>query len=360
MTTKKTEPTTYQQIEEILKGVLDAKFAKFFPAEDYQTLGLPPRDFRISIPCLIETQDYAIFQSEPHRLDKVSFPKGIKYQDKPPMERAECHESKVKQEIRRVGKKLRRKLSDPADIEKGMDSTDKEEKECHIPDCLCGVCRDCRLWGFAASGSTEEREENSRPSKVDVGTAFTIRAVDEIMVERVWNAVDESDRRVRRAVGDKEQLVPQVFLPYVIDLRDASLDEFLYILYSLLNAGRIGAGRTKYGAVDITPLGVYFAYEQLFANKKLTQYAYDYLWDERVNNKTLDENKQRLGWLGDLTSDEARKATQYALSQELAQAACWCKPLDPDDRTTHLQDLLVKATLLFRDEDQLKRIAGVK
>lgn len=357
----------YQAIKDLLQGTLKARFSKFFPESEYRT----PRDFRISIPCLIETQSYAIFQSEPGRLDKASFSRGVKNPES--FERVECHESKVKQEIRRASKRLTRKLSDPAKLFeefKGRDSTDKIDNECNIPDCLCGKCRDCEVWGFAAAGSSEEREENSRPSRVDVDTTWSIRAVDNgIMVERIWNAVDEADRRVRQAFGEKEQLSPQVFLPYVLDLRDVSFDEFLYVLYGLLNAKRVGAGRTKYGSISVEPLEVYFSYEQLFTNKKLVQHAYDYLWDKRQEN--LDENKKRLGWLGELTGEQVKGAVQYAVQEELKRAACWHWPLSDNGQVTGsgstgggavqlFDTLLAKARELFRDEEAMQYIANAR
>jgi CRISPR type I-D-associated protein Csc2 len=363
----------YKEIKDLLEKTLGNRFNKFFPENGYRT----PRDFRISIPCLIETQSYAIFQSEPGRLDKATFSRGVKYLDN--FERVECHESKVKQEIRRASKRLTRKLSDPDKLFKefkGRASTDKKDNECNIPDCLCGICRDCRVWGFAAAGSTEEREENSLPARVDVDTTWSIRSsYNGIMVERTWNAVDEADRRVRRAIGEKEQLSPQVFLPYVLDLRDVSLDEFLYVLYGLLNAKRIGAGRTKYGSITVEPLGLFFTYEQLFTNKKLAQHAYDCLWDKQQTQ--LDENKRRLGWLGELTEHQAKEAMKYAIQQELQRAACWYWPQNEKEppaegkstngdkslQTPYQQffdTLLTKAKELFRDEEAMQYIADAR
>lgn len=345
----------YNEIQELLKGVLgEKKFAKFFPLTKYQT----PRDFRVSIVCLIETQDYTIFQSEPHRVDKVTLPRGIQVSGM--IERTEAHESKIKQEIRRVGKRLERKLLNPEEITKGTDTTSDEERECHIPDCLCGNCRDCRLWGFAARPRVEAGEEQGQPSKVDVGTTFTIRAVDEFLTERIWNAVDESDRKVNQAFGDKEQIPPQVFLPYVIDVRDGSFDEFLYLLYSILNAKRVGAGRTKYGSVEITPIGFYFAYEQLFSNKRLVQNCYDYLWKQR--EQTLDDNKKRLGWLGELSQNEVQEALLHATDKELEKANCWYTSIETHqpEKANNLNALLNKAKVIFRNEDNMKKIVSVK
>lgn len=346
----------YQNIENQLRTFLGRDYDRFFHGE-YPT----PRDFRISLVTLAETQDYAIFQSEPHRLDKVTLARGITSSGT--IERVECHESKLKQEIRRVGKREIRKLLGDVDISEqddkgnsvqrtvshittGNDSTDKVVRECHIPDCLCGECRDCRLWGFAASGG----EDTGLPSRVDVGTAYSIRAVDEINRERTWNAVDESVRHVQRAVGEKEQVQPEVFIPYVLDARDVSLDEFLYLLYSIRNAGRVGAGRTKYGAIRLRPLALFFAHEQLFSNKRLTQHAYDKLFSDRKEG--MNERAQRLGWLGELTIDEAKKAISHAVTQELDEAACWYQELPAES----FSSLLVEAQNLFRDRDAMRTI----
>jgi len=346
--------------------LLSRDYDRFFHGE-YPT----PRDFRISLVTLIETQDYAIFQSEPHRLDKVTLVRGITTSGT--IERVECHESKPKQEIRRVGKRLMRKLlGDETEeyvdeqgnkqtrqlLTTATDTTDGEERECHIPDCMCGQCRDCRLWGFAASGG----DETGKPSRIDVGTAYSIRAVDEINRERTWNAVDESVRHVQRAVGEKEQVQPEVFLPYVLDARDMNLDEFLYLLYSALNAGRIGAGRTKYGTIRLHPLAVFFTHEQLFSNKRLTQHAYDCLFCQRystnsatateLDSKVAEERAKRMGWLGELTLAGAQIAVLHGVKKELEDASCWYQQMPNEALTT----LLTEARSLFRDRDAMRRI----
>jgi CRISPR type I-D-associated protein Csc2 len=351
----------YQNIQSHLRQILGKDYDDFFHGS-YET----PRDFRISLVTLLETRDYAIFQSEPHRLDKVTLSRGVEHSDTT-IERVECHESKPKQEIRRVGKRLMRKLLGRVEvteqdeqgneatkvvnqITRSTDSTDNAEYECHIPDCLCGRCRDCRLWGFAASGG----DETGQPSRVDVGTAYTIRGMgDMIDRERVWNAVDEKDRQVRRAFGDKEQLVPEVYLPYVIDLRDVNLDEFLYLLYSVCNAGRIGAGRTKYGSIHFEPLALFFTYEQLFCNLRLTQHTYDHLYGSR--QEEMKERAQRMGWLGEITEAQARKAVLGGVKKEAKQAACWSRRV-PDDGLTKL---LTEAKQLFRDREAMRRIVDI-
>lgn len=356
----------YQTIKNQLETFLGRDYERFFHGE-YPT----PRDFRISLVALMETQDYAIFQSEPHRLDKVTLSRGIATSGT--IERVECHESKAKQEIRRVGKREMRKLLGDVDIPAtegngeaaqrtvshittANDSTDKVVRECHIPDCLCGVCRDCRLWGFAASGG----EDTGLPSRIDVGTAYSIRAVDEINRERTWNAVDESVRHVQRAVGEKEQVQPEVFIPYVLDARDVNLDEFLYLLYSILNAGRVGAGRTKYGAIRLRPLAMFFTHEQLFSNKRLTQHAYDHLFDKRYpkdsdngsEDKNAKERAKRMGWLGEVTLADAQEALSFAIHKELDDAACWFQRLPAEAFGSLLSD----AKNLFRDRDAMRRI----
>jgi CRISPR-associated protein Csc2 len=350
----------YQNIESQLQTFLGRDYGRFFHG-DWADEKQPPRDFRISLVTLLETQDYAIFQSEPHRLDKVTLARGITTSGT--IERVECHESKPKQEIRRVGKREMRKLLGDVDISEtddngnavqrtvsyittADDSTDRMVRECHIPDCLCGECRDCRLWGFAASGG----DETGKPSRIDVGTAYSIRAVDEINRERTWNAVDESVRHVQRAVGEKEQVQPEVFIPYVLDARDVNLDEFLYLLYSILNAGRVGAGRTKYGAIRLRPLALFFAHEQLFSNKRLTQHAYDKLYSGR--QAQMNERAQRLGWLGELTLAEAQGAISHAVTQELNDAACWYQQMPVDG----FSSLLSEAKSLFRDREAMRNI----
>lgn len=331
-----------QEVETLLKEKLKDEYEQFFHGE-YST----PRNFRICIPCLIETQDYAIFQSEVHILDKVTLSAG-KVNDFL-IERGECHESKIKQEIRRTGKELTRKLG----IINTTPSTSPEEKkkgdqECHIPDAMCGKCIDCNLWGFAASGGSE----SGKPSQIEVGTTYSIRHIDEIMRERNWNAIDENARRVLQAFGTKEQLQPQIFLPYVLELKDVNLDEFLYVLYSIYNASRIGAGSTKYGAVSIQPIGIYFAYESLFTNLELTKHMYDCIFNMRKDK--LTDKAKTIGFLGDIKQSEAIDGMVYAINKELEDATCFYIPLDgigENKEKTTFTELINKCKEIFRDKE---------
>ena len=128
--------TPYQNIESQLQQILGRKdYGDFFHGP-YET----PRDFRISLVTLLETQDYAIFQSEPHRLDKITLSRGIKHGDTT-IERVECHESKPKQEIRRVGKRLMRKLLGRVEVTE----QDEQGNEITKVKCRCGLEFDVKM-----------------------------------------------------------------------------------------------------------------------------------------------------------------------------------------------------------------------
>jgi len=348
---------TVDTIKEIIeKDIGNDYYKKFFNGE-YDL----PRKFRISIPCMLKTEDYSIFQSEPHRLDKQLLTRGNSIPVDPnndnsklqkslqlKIERAECHESKIKQEIRRTGKRLLRKLEvDTIEI-KGTQCDVKTK--CHIPDGMCGSCMDCIVWGYAASPNTSKEIRKDKHSRVEVGTTFSIRSIHEIMVERTWNAIDESTQNVQQSFGLKEQIAPEVYMPYVVDLIDVNLIEFIYSMYSLINAGRAGAGSTKCGSFKIFPISIYFTYEQIFANLPLVRGMYTNLFLEK--SAGMNARQFELGFLGEITDDQVNSALKQTVNKYATEAPCHLKQLS-DKANIKLMENLYN---IFKDLDTMKQI----
>lgn len=141
---------------------------------------------------------------------------------------------------------------------------------------FCKTCPDCILYGFAIGNAGSER------SKVLVDSAFSLSNYDESHQAMTFNAPYEHGTmskagETRSSFGEQDHVLPQVFFPTVITLRDATEAGFIYVLNNILRTKRYGAQTTRTGTLENHLVGVVLADGEIFSNLKLTQTLYDAL-----------------------------------------------------------------------------------
>ena len=143
---------------------------------------------------------------------------------------------------------------------------------------FCKRCPDCIYYGFAIGDQGSER------SKVVTDSAFSITGYDTSHMQFTFNAPAENgtmseDGKMKTALGEQDYVVPQVYFPTVITIKDPTEAEFIYILNNITRTKRYGAQNTRTGAIENHITGVIFADGEIFSNLHLTQEIYDALTD---------------------------------------------------------------------------------
>jgi CRISPR-associated protein Csc2 len=141
---------------------------------------------------------------------------------------------------------------------------------------FCKRCPDCIYYGFAIGNEGSER------SKVLVDSAFSITGYDMSHQQFTFNAPSENgtmseDGKMRTALGEQDYVLPQVYFPSVVTIKDPTEAEFIYVLNNILRTRRYGAQNTRTGTVENIITGIVFADGEIFSNLELTQAVYDYL-----------------------------------------------------------------------------------
>ncbi len=141
---------------------------------------------------------------------------------------------------------------------------------------FCKVCPDCIYYGFAIGAEGSER------SKVMVDSAFSLSHYDESHQSFTFNAPFEHGTmsqagQTRSSFGEQDHVLPQIFFPSVITVRDPTEAEFLYVLNNILRTKRYGAQTTRTGSVENHLAAIVFADGEIFSNLKLTQTLYEQL-----------------------------------------------------------------------------------
>jgi CRISPR-associated protein Csc2 len=147
---------------------------------------------------------------------------------------------------------------------------------------FCKRCPDCIYYGFAIGDQGSER------SKVLVDSAFSITGYDLSHQQFTFNAPSENgtmseDGEMRNALNEQDYVLPQVYFPSVVTLKDPTEAEFLYVLNNIVRTKRYGAQNTRTGTMKNHIIGIVFADGEIFSNLQLTQAIYDALpQDERA------------------------------------------------------------------------------
>ncbi len=145
---------------------------------------------------------------------------------------------------------------------------------------FCKRCPDCIYYGFAIGNEGSER------SKVLVDSAFSVTGYDMSHQQFTFNAPSENgtmseDGKMKTALGEQDYVLPQVYFPSVVTIKDPTEAEFIYVLNNILRTRRYGAQNTRTGAVENIVAGIVFADGEIFSNLELTQALYDELPSEQ-------------------------------------------------------------------------------
>ena len=147
---------------------------------------------------------------------------------------------------------------------------------CDYNEKFCSTCPDCVYYGFAIGDSGSEK------SKMYVDTAYSITGYDESHQQFTFNALYEKGTMTQEGTqqsgfGEQDHIVPQVFFPSIITIKDVTVNSFAYVLNNVLRTKRYGAQTTRTGRLANRIIGVVFADGEIFSNLKLTQAIYDEL-----------------------------------------------------------------------------------
>ncbi len=153
---------------------------------------------------------------------------------------------------------------------------------------FCKRCPNCIYYGFAIGNEGSER------SKVLVDSAFSITGYDMSHQQFTFNAPSENgtmseDGKMKTALGEQDYVLPQVYFPSVVTIKDPTEAEFIYVLNNILRTRRYGAQNTRTGTVDNHITAVIFADGEIFSNLQLTQAVYDALSPEQRAQTPLQQ-----------------------------------------------------------------------
>lgn len=207
---------------------------------------------------------------------------------------------------------------------------------------FCKRCPDCIYYGFAIGNEGSER------SKVLVDSAFSITGYDMSHQQFTFNAPSENgtmseDGKMKTALGEQDYVLPQVYFPSVVTIKDPTEAEFIYVLNNILRTRRYGAQNTRTGAVENMVVGVVFADGEIFSNLELTQAVYDQLPVEQRVKTPLQREAVREAIeavVPALLSEDGVVATLFA-GERLAMLLQETRQITSDE--AHLREVLTKA-----------------
>lgn len=141
---------------------------------------------------------------------------------------------------------------------------------------FCKRCPDCIYYGFAIGDKGSER------SKVLVDSAFSITSYDTSHQQFTFNAPSENgtmseDGKMKTALGEQDYVLPEIYFPSIVTIKDPTEAEFIYVLNNILRTKRYGAQNTRTGTVANHIIGIIFSDGEIFSNLLLTQAIYDVL-----------------------------------------------------------------------------------
>lgn len=203
---------------------------------------------------------------------------------------------------------------------------------------FCKRCPDCIYYGFAIGDQGSER------SKVMTDSAFSITGYDTSHMQFTFNAPSENgtmseDGKMKTALGEQDYVVPQVYFPTVVTIKDPTEAEFIYVLNNIMRTKRYGAQNTRTGSIENHILAIVFADGEIFSNLQLTQEVYDALTPEQRAKTPLPHNA-------------VMKATSGAISKLLGEDGVVAH-LYEDDK---LQKLLEEVRNITSNEARLKEV----
>lgn len=246
--------------------------SKFFHSEiPYKPMGKYVHFLTIRV-----TESYPLFQTD-GELNKARVKAGIA--DKTTISRLSMFKRKQSTPERLVGRELLRNY--------GLMTAE----ECDYNVNFAMNNADCIIYGFAIGDSGSEK------SKVVVDTAFSITAFDQSHETFTLNAPFENGTMSRQGevtsrINQQDHILPQVFFPSIVTLKDPTEASFLYVFNNILRTRHYGAQTTRTGRVRNELIGVIFADGEIASNLRWTQAIYDTMKDNNslLSPDPLDED----------------------------------------------------------------------
>lgn len=222
------------------------------------------------------TESYPLFQTD-GELNKARVRAGVEHQE--PITRLAMFKRKQSTPERLTGRELLRTYQ-IGDWEKCDYNVDFSKT---TPDCI--------LYGFAIGDAGSEK------SKVVVDTAYSITPFDDSHFNFTLNAPFEHGTMSRNGevtsrINSQDHILPQVFFPSIITLKDPTEAGFLYVFNNILRTRHYGAQTTRTGRVRNKLIGVIFANGEIVSNLRWTQKIYDLMLKNNKINlpDPLNEN----------------------------------------------------------------------
>lgn len=232
---------------------------------------LPPKPAGKYVHFLLirETESFPLFQTD-GSLNVIRVRAGLRSEHQELITRLMIFKRKQSSPERLTGRELLRAEGIIAD---------EGERRCEYNSAeFCKRCPDCVLYGYAIG------DQGAEKSKVYVDTAYSITPYEISHKALSFNALYEhgtmtqqGSGQTRSSFGEQDHVVPQVFFPSIVTLRDPTYPAFLYVLGNLLRTERYGAQETRTGRVYNHLVGVVFANGEIFSNLRWTQAIYDRL-----------------------------------------------------------------------------------
>jgi CRISPR-associated protein Csc2 len=221
---------------------------------------------------LRETNSFALFQTDGElNISRVS--KGRRAENQVQATRIVLFKRKQSTPERLTGRELLRRYGLVESCEYNSDK-------------FCKHCPDCIYYGFAIGNQGSER------SKVLVDSAFSITGYDMSHQQFTFNAPYENGTmseagKMKTALGEQDYVLPQVYFPSVVTIKDPTEAEFIYVMNNIMRTKRYGAQNTRTGTVENHIVSVVFADSEIFSNLQLTQAIYDTLTPDQLARTPL-------------------------------------------------------------------------
>ncbi|AFZ33068.1 CRISPR-associated protein Csc2 [Gloeocapsa sp. PCC 7428] len=199
---------------------------------------------------------------------------------------------------------------------------------------------DCILYGFAIGDSGSEK------SKVVVDTAYSITSFDDSHLNFTLNAPFENGTMSRKGevtsrINSQDHILPQIFFPSIVTLKDPTEASFLYVFNNILRTRHYGAQTTRTGRVRNQLIGIVFADGEIVSNLRWTQKIYDLLQDKGQINPP-----------DPLSEDDVLQAANHAITELMTQECISHSDFIGDN----FQRLLIEVKSITGDENRLKEL----
>ena len=252
----------------------------------HRDLPLKPAGRYAHFVLLRETESFPLFQTD-GSLNVIRVRGGLAEAHKDPITRLILFKRKQSSPERLTGRELLRALEVISD-----DKAPANGRYCEYNSAnFCKQCPDCILYGYAIGS------EGAEKSKVFVDTAYSITSYEVSHKAFAFNALfehgtmtDQATGKTRSSFGEQDYVVPQVFFPSIVTLRDPTYPGFLYILGNLLRTQRYGAQETRTGRMYNHLIGVIFSNGEIFSNLRFTQAIYDVLHEDGHSDDLVERS----------------------------------------------------------------------